>query len=44
MQANKNALAISADNTDKSAQVTLAELQKLQLEHQMLKTENDNIQ
>ena len=28
----------------KSSQVTLAELQKLQLEHRSLKTEKDNLQ
>ena len=44
LQADKNALGISADNTDKSAQVTLAELQNLHLEHQMLKTEKDDLQ
>ena len=44
LQADKNALEISAENTKKSAQVTLVELQKLQLEHQMLETEKDNIQ
>ena len=44
LQADKNALEISTENTKKSAQVTLAELQKLQLEHQMLKTEKDDLQ
>ena len=40
----KDAFAISAKNTEKSSQVTLAELQKLQLEHQSLETEKDNLQ
>ena len=44
MQEDKNSLAISVENTEKSAQVTLVELQKLQLEHQMLETEKDNLQ
>ena len=44
LQADKNALEISIDNKEKSAQVTLVELQKLQLEHQMLKTEKDDLQ
>ena len=44
LQADKNALEISAKSTDKSAQVTLAKLQKLQLEHQMLKTNKDDLQ
>ena len=44
LQADKNALTINAENTKKSAQVTLAELQKLQLEHQMLENEKDNLQ
>ena len=44
LQADKNALEISAENTEKSAQTNLAELQKLQLEHQMLKTERDDLQ
>ena len=44
LQADKDTLAISAENTKKSSQVTLAELQKLRLEHQSLKTEKDNLQ
>ena len=44
LQVDKNALEISAKNNEKSAQVTLAELQKLQLEHQMLKAEKDDLQ
>ena len=44
LQADKDALAISVENIKKSYQVTLAELQKLWLEHQSLKTEKDNLQ
>ena len=44
MQADKDALAISTENTMKNSQVTLAELQKLRLEHQSLQTEKDNLQ
>ena len=44
LQADKDALAISAENTENNSQVTLAELQKLQLEHQSLKVEKDNLQ
>ena len=40
---DKNALEISAEKTKKNAQDSLAELQKLQLEHQMLKTERDDL-
>ena len=32
LQADKDALAISAENTENNSQVTLVELQKLQLE------------
>ena len=44
LQADKDALAISAENTEKNSQATLAELQKLRLEHQSLKTQKDNLQ
>ena len=44
LQADKDALAISAENTEKNSQVTLVELQKLQLEHQSVKAEKDNLQ
>ena len=44
LQADKNALEISAKKTEKNAQDSLAKLQKLQLEHQMLKTERDDLQ
>ena len=44
LQEDKDALAISVDNTEKNSQLTLAELQKLQLEHQSLKFEKDNLQ
>ena len=44
LQANKDALVIYAENTENNSQVTLAELQKLQLEHHSLKTGNDNLQ
>ena len=43
LQEDKDALAISAENTEKKSQVTLVELQKLQLEHQSLKVEKDNL-
>ena len=38
LQADKNDLEISAEKTEKNAQDSLSKLQKLQLEHQMLKT------
>ena len=44
LQADKNALEISTENKVKNAQVNLAKLQKLHLEHQMLKTEKDDLQ
>ena len=44
LQANKEDLDISAEKKYKNAQDSLAELQKLQLEHQMLKTERDDLQ
>ena len=44
LQADKNALEISAEKTENNAQDILAELQKLQLEHQMLKTKREDIQ
>ena len=44
LQANKEALEISTKKTEKNAQDSLAELQKLQLEHKMLKTERDYFQ
>ena len=37
LQANKEALEISAEKMEKNAQDSLAELQRLQLEHQTLK-------
>ena len=43
LQADKDALAIFAENTEKNSQVTLVELQNLQLEHQSLKAEKDNL-
>ena len=36
--------AIFVENTEKSSQVALAELQKLQLEYHSLKTKKDNLQ
>ena len=44
LQADKDALAISTENTEKNSQVTLVELQKLHLEHQSLTAEKDNLQ
>ena len=43
LQVDKNDLEISAEKTEKNARDSLAELQKLQLEHQMLKTERDDL-
>ena len=43
LQANKEDLDISVEKTEKNAQDSLAELQKLQLEHQMLKTKRDDL-
>ena len=39
LQANKEALEISTEKMEKNAQDSLAELQKLQLDHRMFKTE-----
>ena len=44
LQADKNALEIYAEKTEKNAQDSLAELQNLQLEHRMLKTARDDLQ
>ena len=44
LQADKNALEISAAKIENNAQDILAKLQKLQLEHQMLKTEREDLQ
>ena len=44
LQANKVALEVSVEKTEKDAQNSLAELQRLQLEHQVLKTEKDDLQ
>ena len=44
LQANKEALEISAGKMEKYAQNSLAELQRLQLENQVLKSEKDNLQ
>ena len=44
LQADKNALKIYAEKIEKNAQDSFAELQKLQLEHQILKTERDDLQ
>ena len=44
LQVDKDTLEISAENTEKNSQATLAELQKLQLEYRSLKAEKDNIQ
>ena len=44
LQANKEALEISAGRMEKDAQNSLAELQRLQLEHQVVKSEKDNLQ
>ena len=43
LQEDKDALAISVDNTEKNSQFALEELQKLQLEHQNLKAKKDNL-
>ena len=44
LQANKVALEVSVEKTEKDAQNSLAELQRLQLEHQVFKTEKDDLQ
>ena len=44
LQADKDALAISVKNTEQNSQVTFIDLQKLQLEHQSLKPEKNNVQ
>ena len=44
LQANKEALEIFAGKMEKDAQNSLAKLQRLQLEHQVLKFEKDNLQ
>ena len=44
LHANKEALEFSAGKMEKDAQNSLAKLQRLQLEHQVLKFEKDNIQ
>ena len=44
LQANKEVLEIFAGNMEKDAHNSLAELQRLQLEHQVLKSEKDNLQ
>ena len=44
LQANKMTLEVSEEKTEKDAQNSLAELQRLQLENQVLKTKKDDIQ
>ena len=44
LQENKEALEVSTKKTKKNAQESLAKLQRLQLEHQVLKTEKDCLQ
>ena len=44
LQENKVALEVSVEKMEKDAQNNLAELQRLHLEHQVLKTEKDDIQ
>ena len=44
LQANKVALEVSVEKMEKDAQNRLAKLQRLQLAHQVLKTEKDDIQ
>ena len=44
LQIDKDALELSTENTEKNSQVTLVELQKLQLEHQSLKAEKYHLQ
>ena len=43
LQADKDALAISAENIEKNSKATLVKLKKLQLEYQSLKTEKDHL-
>ena len=43
LQANKEALEISAGKMEKNAQNRLAELQRLRLEHQVLKARKDDL-
>ena len=44
LQENKMAFEVSVEKIEKDAQNNLAELQRLQLEHQMLKTEKNDLQ
>ena len=44
LQADKDALVISAKNIEKNSQATLEELGKLQLEYHSLKTKKDHLQ
>ena len=44
LQENKMALEVSIEKTEKDAQNSLEELQRLQLEHQVLKTEKNDLQ
>ena len=44
LQADNEALEIFAGKMEKDAQNSLAELQRLQLEHRVLKSEKDNLQ
>ena len=43
LQANKMTLEVSMERTGKDAQNNLAELQRLQQEHEVLKTEKDDL-
>ena len=43
LQANKMILEVSIEEKEKYAQNNLAELQRLQLKHQMLKTEKNDL-
>ena len=44
LQANKMALEVSVEKTEKDAHSSLAKLQRLQLEHQILKTKKNDLQ